>query len=115
MLHNRRNFIRKGTAGLVMTGASFMFPMEMLSMMRKKVGANDTINVGLVGCKGMGFSDLSSFLKMSDINVIALCDVDENVLRERTADLEKAGIKKPKWYSDYRKLYENKDIDVVFE
>ena len=81
MLHNRRNFIRKGTAGLVMTGASFMFPMEMLSMMRKKVGANDTINVGLVGCKGMGFSDLSSFLKMSDINVIALCDVDENVLR----------------------------------
>ncbi|WP_340157637.1 Gfo/Idh/MocA family oxidoreductase [uncultured Maribacter sp.] len=113
MLHNRRNFIRKGTAGLVMTGASFMFPMEILSMMRRKVGANDTINVGLVGCKGMGFSDLSSFLKMSDINVIALCDVDENVLRERTADLEKAGIKKPKWYSDYRKLYENKDIDVV--
>ncbi|WP_423998397.1 Gfo/Idh/MocA family protein [Maribacter sp. IgM3_T14_3] len=113
MLQNRRNFIRKGTAGLLMTGASFMFPMELLSMMRKKVGANDTINVGLVGCKGMGFSDLSSFLKMSEINVIALCDVDENVLRERTSDLEKAGIRKPKWYSDYRKLYENKDIDVV--
>lgn len=113
MPHNRRNFIRKSTAGLVMTGASFMFPMELLSMMRKKVGANDTINVGLVGCKGMGFSDLTSFLKISEINVIALCDVDENVLRERTADLEKAGIKKPKWYVDYRKLLGNKDIDVV--
>lgn len=113
MLHNRRNFIRKGTAGLVMTGASFMFPMELLSMMRKRVGPNDTINVGLIGCKGMGFSDLSSFLKMSEINVIALCDVDENVLRERTEDLKKAGIKKPKWYGDYRKLLENKDVDVV--
>lgn len=113
MLQNRRSFIRKGTAGLVMTGASFMFPMELLSMMRKKVGPNDTINVGLVGCNGMGFSDLSSFLKMSEINVIALCDVDENVLQARTADLEKAGIKKPKWYGDYRKLLENKDIDVV--
>ncbi|WP_430426956.1 Gfo/Idh/MocA family protein [Maribacter litoralis] len=113
MLHNRRNFIRKGTAGLVMTGASFMFPMELLSMMRKRVGPNDTINVGLIGCKGMGFSDLSSFLKMSEINVIALCDVDENVLRERTEDLKKAGIKKPKWYGVYRKLLENKDIDVV--
>ncbi|WP_419214169.1 Gfo/Idh/MocA family protein [Maribacter sp. X9] len=112
-MHNRRNFIRKGAAGLVMTGASFMFPMELLSMMRKKVGANDTINVGLIGCNGMGFSDLSSFLKMSEINVIALCDVDENVLKARTADLEKAGIKKPKWYGDYRKLLENKDIDVV--
>ncbi|WP_339838309.1 Gfo/Idh/MocA family oxidoreductase [uncultured Maribacter sp.] len=113
MLQNRRSFIRKGTAGLVMTGASFMFPMELLSMMRKKVGPNDTINVGLVGCNGMGFSDLSSFLKMSEINVIALCDVDENVLQARTADLEKAGIKKPKWYGDYRKLLENKDIDVI--
>jgi len=113
MLQNRRNFIRKGTAGLLMTSASFMFPMELLSMMRKKVGANDNINVGLIGCKGMGFSDLSSFLKMSEINVIALCDVDENVLQARTADLEKAGIKKPKWYSDYRKLLDNKDVDVV--
>ena len=113
MLHNRRNFLRKGTAGLLITGASFMFPMELLSMMRKKVGANDTINVGLIGCKGMGFSDLSSFLKMSEINVIALCDVDKNVLQTRTADLEKAGIKKPKWYNDYRKLLDNKDVDVV--
>ncbi len=113
MLQNRRSFIRKGSAGLVMTGASFVFPIELLSMMRKRVGANDTINVGLVGCNGMGFSDLSSFLKMSEINVIALCDVDENVLQSRTADLEKAGIKKPKWYSDYRKLLDNKDIDVV--
>jgi predicted dehydrogenase len=113
MNYNRRKFIQKSTAGMLMTGASMMFPMDLLAMMRKKVGPNDTINVGLIGCKGMGFSDLSSFLKMSDINVIALCDVDENVLRQRTADLAKAGIKKPKWYKDYRKLLENKDIDVA--
>ena len=113
MSHNRREFIKKSTAGLAVTGASFLFPMELLSAMRKRVGPNDTINVGLIGCKGMGFSDLTSMLKMSDINVIALCDVDENVLAERTANLEKAGIKKPKWYKDYRKLLENKDIDVV--
>lgn len=113
MKHSRRGFIRKSTAGLVLTGASFVFPMELLGAMRKKVGPNDTINVGLIGCKGMGFSDLTSVLKMSDTNVIAFCDVDENVLRSRTADLEKAGIKKPKWYKDYRKLLENKDIDVV--
>lgn len=113
MKYNRRKFIQKSTAGMLMTGASMMFPMDLLAMMRKKVGPNDTINVGLIGCKGMGFSDLSSFLKMSDINVIALCDVDENVLRERTADLAKAGIKKPKLYKDYRKLLENKDIDIA--
>ena len=61
----------------------------------------------------MGFSDLISMLKISETNVIALCDVDENVLRSKTAELAKAGIKKPKLYTDYRKLLDNKDIDVV--
>lgn len=113
MTLDRRAFLRKGTAGLAVTGASFLFPMELLAAVRRKVGPNDTINIGLIGCKGMGFSDLVSMLKMGDTNVVALCDVDENVLKERTADLEKAGIKKPKWYKDYRLLLENKDIDVV--
>ena len=110
---NRRSFIEKSALGFMVSGASFLFPTELLSAMRKKVGPNDTINVGLIGCKGMGFSDLTSMLKMSDVNVIALCDVDENVLVARTTDLEKAAIKKPKWYKDYRKLLENKDVDVV--
>lgn len=113
MLLSRRSFIEKSAVGFAATGASFLFPMELLSALRKKVGPNDTINVGLIGCKGMGFSDLTSMLKMSEINVIALCDVDERVLEARTGDLEKAGIKKPKWYKDYRKLLENKDVDVV--
>ncbi len=112
-MHNRRNFIKKGAAGLALTTSSFVFPMELLGSMRRRVGPNDTINVGVIGCKGMGFSDLTSFLKQSDVNVVGLCDVDENVLQQRTADLEKAGIKKPKWYRDYRNLLENQDIDAV--
>lgn len=113
MYENRRNFIKKSTLALAGTGASFMFPMELLATIRKRVGPNDRINVGLIGCKGMGFSDLSSMLKISEVNVIALCDVDKSVLESRTSDLEKAGIEKPMWYRDYRKLLENKDIDVV--
>lgn len=45
--------------------------------------------------------------------MFALCDVDENVLETPIANLEKAGIKKPKKYTDYRRLLENKDINVV--
>ncbi|MFS4416734.1 Gfo/Idh/MocA family protein [Maribacter sp. 2307ULW6-5] len=112
-MHNRRQFVKKGVAGLALASSSFAFPMDLLKAMRRPVGPNDTINVGLIGCKGMGFANLRSFLKMNDVNVLALCDVDRSVLEQRTADLEKAGIKKPKWYRDYRKLLENKDLDVV--
>lgn len=112
-MYKRRDFIKKGSLGLAATSASFLLPMEVLGAMRHRVGANDTLNVGLIGCNGMGFSNLTSFLKNSDVNVIALCDVDEGVLQRRSADLAKAGIKKPKWYRDYRKLLENKDLDAV--
>ncbi|MBD0295699.1 MAG: Gfo/Idh/MocA family oxidoreductase [Flavisolibacter sp.] len=61
----------------------------------------------------MGFSDLSSMLKTGEIQVKALCDVDDSVLQKRTADLEKAGVKKPDTYKDFRKLLDDKDIDVV--
>ncbi len=113
MIHNRRSFLKKSSLAIAGSGATFLFPMELLATVRKKVSANDKIQVGLIGCKGMGFSDLSSMLKISEIEVVALCDVDEGVLKERTADLKKAGLKKPKWYSDYRKLLEDKDVDVV--
>ncbi len=113
MLNNRRNFIKKSSLLLMGTSAAFVFPMELLASIRKRVGPNDRINAGLIGCKGMGFSDLTSMLKISEVQVVALCDVDQNVLAERTRDLEKAGVKKPKWYTDYRKLLEDKDVDIV--
>ncbi|NHF57875.1 Gfo/Idh/MocA family oxidoreductase [Flavobacteriaceae bacterium TP-CH-4] len=112
-MYHRRHFIKKSGLVLAGTGAAFLFPMELLAQMRKTVSPNDRIQVGVIGCKGMGFSDLSSMLKINEVEVVALCDVDESVLGMRTADLEKAGIKKPKWYKDYRQLLDDKDIDVV--
>lgn len=113
MKHSRRTVIRSGSLFLLGSSVSFAFPPELLAVMRSAVGPNDRINIGLIGCNGMGFSDLLSMLKMSEVSVIALCDVDDRVLARRTADLEKAGIRKPRWYRDYRELLTNKDIDAV--
>ncbi|MEM9078121.1 MAG: Gfo/Idh/MocA family oxidoreductase [Bacteroidota bacterium] len=109
----RRNFMRKSTLFAAGLGTSFVFPIELLASLRKKVSPNDYIQVGLIGCKGMGFSNLLSMLKMSDVQVVALCDVDKTVLENKVEELKKANIKKPKLYGDYRKMLEDKDIDVV--
>lgn len=76
------------------------------------VAPSDRIRVGLIGTKGMGWSDLKSFMKMPETNVVAICDVDENVMKMRVEELSKEGVK-VKTYGDYRKMLENKDIDVV--
>lgn len=75
---------------------------------------SDRINVGLIGCNGMGFADLTEFLTHPEVDCIALCDVDENVLNKRAADVEKIRGKKPaNLYKDWRKLIDNKDINLV--
>nr|WP_299384432.1 Gfo/Idh/MocA family oxidoreductase [Allomuricauda sp.] len=110
---NRRHFIKQSSVLTVGMGASLLFPVELLASIRKKTSPNDKIQIGLIGCNGMGFTNLLSMLKNSEVDVVALCDVDKNVLDAKTKALEKAGIKKPKWYGDYRKMLEDKDVDVV--
>ncbi|MGE5420215.1 MAG: Gfo/Idh/MocA family protein, partial [Chloroflexota bacterium] len=78
------------------------------------VAPSDKINVGLIGCNGMGFSDLNEFLNHPEVECIALCDVDESVLNRRAADVEKKrGAKPANLYKDWRKVIDNKDIDLV--
>ncbi len=90
-----------------------MLPLDAFSKARMNIAPTDKIQVALVGGNSMGWSDLSSFLKNPEVECVALCDVDRNVLNKRTDDIVKMGRQKPKLYIDYRKMLENKDIDAV--
>jgi len=109
MTSTRRNFIK--TASVLAAGS--VLPLDVLAKARRSVAPSDKINVALVGGNSMGWSDLESFLKNPETECVALCDVDRNVLNKRTDDIVKMGRPKPKLYIDYRKMLENKDIDVV--
>lgn len=106
---SRRKFIQQ--ASLASLGLA-AYSLPSLAKDSIKISANDKINVGVIGINGMGWSDLTSFMKIPEVNVVGLCDVDDNVLNYRKYELAKNGIQ-TKTYSDYRKLLENKDIDVV--
>ncbi|HZX73478.1 MAG TPA: Gfo/Idh/MocA family oxidoreductase, partial [Cyclobacteriaceae bacterium] len=112
MKSNRRSFLKSSSYALAGVGLSTMIPWESLANAKRLVGANGKINVGIIGVNGMGWTDLNAMLKVPEAQVIALCDVDENVLNFRKYELAKAGIKTTT-YIDYRKLLENKDVDVV--
>lgn len=106
----RREFIYKTS----LMGAGMLISPAMMRAAGGKVGANDKIRVGLIGCNGMGFSDLQSFLKNKEVECVALADVDQSVLDRRVADVEKIQGKKPAGvYKDWRRLIDNKDVDVV--
>jgi predicted dehydrogenase len=107
----RRNFIIKSTQAVAGLGLSMATPLEVFAN-RKMISANDKIGVGVIGINGMGWANLKSMMKIPETQVLAICDVDENVLSKRKAELAQENIN-VKTFIDYRKMLENKDIDVV--
>jgi len=105
---NRRKFgktVITGTAGLAVA------PMLLNPGWK---GANDRVNVAVIGIRGQGLSHISGYSNLKNANVVALCDVDSNLFEERIKKyFVDKGLPKPKTYTDLRKLYEDKDIDAV--
>ena len=74
---------------------------------------NDTVRVACVGIRGQGNSHIHEYSKMANVEIAALCDVDENVLNKRLDEVVRSGKKKPAAYTDVRKLLEDKSIDAI--
>ncbi len=73
-----------------------------------KPGANDKLNIALIGCGGMGRGNLAS-CRHPDVAVVGACDV----WKERREATAAAFQETCKPYSDYREVLANKDVDGV--
>lgn len=75
-------------------------------------GANDDIRVAVVGFGGRGKDHIKGFGDLKGVRLVALCDVDRDILDKEVKTCDKAGVK-VEGYSDIRKLLENKEIDAI--
>jgi predicted dehydrogenase len=74
---------------------------------------NDTVRVACVGVHGRGRSHIGAYNRLANVEIAAICDVDESVLDAQLAAVEKVKGKRPVGYTDLRKLLEDKTIDAV--
>ncbi len=74
---------------------------------------NDTIRIACVGVRGQGGSHIQAYSKIPGVEIAALCDIDQSVLKKRVEMAEKLTGKKPATFTDFRKLLEDKSIDAV--
>jgi len=115
---NRRNFLKKSMLG---SGAALLASSALPSLLSAGVSANNKINFGCIGVGRMGRGDLADLLPFDEIQVVAVCDLDNWRLGNAKAQVEShyAGQNKDgkfsgcSAYRDYRELLERKDIDAV--
>ncbi|HEY4150798.1 MAG TPA: Gfo/Idh/MocA family oxidoreductase [Chitinophagaceae bacterium] len=112
---SRKSFLQQSS---VLLGAGMLasaFDNKAFSYFKGNTMPSDQVNIGAIGINGMGWADVKAALTVPGVNIVALCDVDKNVLDRRLADLGKMNIdtSKIKTYSNYKALLDQKDIDTV--
>lgn len=104
---NRRHFLQGTTASLALStlGAQGM----------DLANPTKTYRVGLIGTGWYGKSDLFRLIQVADVEVVALCDVDKNMLDAagKLVSQRQKSKKTPKLYGDYRKMLAENEMDIV--
>ncbi len=103
---NRRNFIHKNA--LAVLGVPF------LSYSFRNLPPSDKVRVAHIGVGSHGNSHIKWFNSLPDVDIVALCDVDENRLNTARKNLYSLNPNtRVKVYTDFRKVLDRKDIDVI--
>lgn len=101
---NRRAFLQTSAAATIVTTATK--PVAV----RAAKGANDKIRIALIGCGGRGTHDAKLFQNTANVEVTAVCDVDDN-RRESVGKL--LNVPANRLFNDLRKVLDDKTIDAV--
>jgi predicted dehydrogenase len=74
---------------------------------------SDTLRVATIGLRGRGKDHIKEITAQPNVELVALCDIDQKVLDAAVKTVEEKTQKKPQAYTDYRKLLEDKSIDAI--
>jgi predicted dehydrogenase len=117
---SRRRFIKTAATGALAAavvpalGRDDISVPEILPQNAK--GANDRLRIAVLGINGRGKTHIEEIMGLSqkaNVEVVALCDPDMNLLQKESAAFEKTYGKKVAIEQDFRKTYEDKTIHAV--
>jgi predicted dehydrogenase len=78
-------------------------------------GANDRIQVGVIGLGGRGRDHINTHLSMAgESDIAALCDVNQEARERAEAMVAKAVQRKPRSFVDMKDVFADKSVDAVF-
>ncbi len=103
---NRRDFIKQGGAAA--------FSLAFLPAMARKAAPSDRLRIAHIGVGGMGNNHIKWFAALPEVEIAALCDVDQDHLNASLKNLETLQPgSKAKGYKDFRHILDLKDIDAI--
>jgi len=112
---SRRSFLKQSAVAAAAAGVPLWFAQRELAAAETApavTSPNDRPGVALIGCGGMGQGDAQNAQRFGDL--VAVCDVDQRHADAAAQHFTSNG-RTPAKYGDFRKLLENKDVNVIVQ
>lgn len=110
---NRRAFLKKAAAGAAAASFGGVLPAFSAERYSNIIGANDRVNVAVMGVNSRGLAVASNFANQENCEVRHVCDVDSRAADKCMTALAPIQKKTPKATPDFRKALEDKDLDAL--
>src|SRR5436305_1272355 len=109
MTTSRRDFVKNST--IVLTGLSIA-PFNIL-----KHSTADRVKLAIIGTGLRGQNHLENALRRTDVEISAICDVDDRMLQSALQLIKQSGKQKPQVFTGdnyaYRKLLSTKPDAII--
>lgn len=110
---NRRLFLKSVALTAGALGFPAVLPSSVLGAARK-ISPNSRITMAAIGVGGRGSANLTGFLELPDVRVVAVCDAYADRRKKAKDSVDKQyGSKDCQSYGDFREVIARKDIDAV--
>src|SRR6202158_3626373 len=97
------------TAAKTTASASAFAGLTFVTRPERVFGANDRVRVAVCGLRSRGKDHVDAFSRVPNVEIAALCDVDDSVLNKRRAEVGGS----PRTFTDVRRLLEDQSLDAI--
>ncbi len=111
--NSRRDFIKKTTAATVVASVGGVLPAFSTKSYGRIVGANEKLNVSVMGVNSRGTALAANFAQQKDCDVLHICDVDSRAIVNCQKEVNIHQDIKTKGFQDFRESLQDKDIDAM--
>jgi len=110
---SRRQFLEDSMFAAAAAVAAGSGPLAFADDEKQSKSPNEKLNIACIGVNGQGSAHLKEFTDRKDVNLVAICDVDSAVGNRRCDEIAKKTGRRPTYFQDLRKLFNDKSIDAI--
>ena len=111
---SRRQFLEESMLAAAAAAAVGATPVSAFAQDEKQsTSPNEKLSIATIGVNGQGSAHLGEFTNRKDVDLVAICDVDEKVGNQRCDAIERKTGRRPKYVRDLREVFDDKSIDCI--